>query len=312
MKAIRRIFLSFFLAALFPTLLISSPTPNAEARPTYNVQFKLIKIMGSFGSGRGQFTDPTTIILDGKILYICDSGNNRIVKLDTDLNWLDSFSVLPEDLYKLDYPLGLIVDNSRILWVADTRNNRLVGFSDQGEFVRTFGEFGISAGTFNQPKGLGLDISGNIYVCDNGNDRVQVVDNKGTFIREFGQTGPLQERLQSPLQLSVMPDGMVAVSDTHSPPLKFFDSFGNFRQAFLTSSPNVITRPTGFSQDNYKNLYVADSASGKVVYFSLEKSTILGVITEGLREPYGIATVRDLVFVTDKKRHQLLVFRKQR
>ncbi|MCX6160829.1 MAG: 6-bladed beta-propeller [Ignavibacteriae bacterium] len=43
---------------------------------------------GSFGTGDGKFINPKGVAFYNKVLYIADTGNNRIVryKLSTDLN----------------------------------------------------------------------------------------------------------------------------------------------------------------------------------------------------------------------------------
>jgi sugar lactone lactonase YvrE len=74
-----------------------------------------------------QFSYPVGIASDGAgNLYVADSGNNAIRRLDTNNN----VSTVQVTNYSFYSPQAVVVDNSNNLWVADTRNNTICVISN--------------------------------------------------------------------------------------------------------------------------------------------------------------------------------------
>jgi DNA-binding beta-propeller fold protein YncE len=80
--------------------------------------------VGSFGGDSRQFRNPAALAADkcGN-LWVSDTENDRIQKLDKDLNFRSSFTA------GLDGPAGIALNsNGTAMYVADTLNNRVVKF----------------------------------------------------------------------------------------------------------------------------------------------------------------------------------------
>jgi len=141
----------------------------------------------------GPFNAPEDLFVtqDGHI-YVADTGNNRIVRLDA--NWnvtriIDSFDNNgKEDGFSA--PSGLFVTGDGHLFVADTNNKRIVELTAEGELVRVIGppEADVLPENFSyQPIKLVVDLAGRLYVVGRGVfDGIMQFNAGGTFTGFIG------------------------------------------------------------------------------------------------------------------------------
>lgn len=93
---------------------------------------EMIRYLGEEG---GLLSQPSDLFVDSKDnIYIADTGNNRIVKLDSDCNYLTSFDCDGT----LNQPSGIFVSDNGDMYVADTLNERIVHLSESGKFIEQF------------------------------------------------------------------------------------------------------------------------------------------------------------------------------
>ena len=131
-------------------------------------------ILGSNGSGQGQFNRPRDVTLDRKgFVYVTDTYNHRIQKVTPEGRFIDMFGTQGSKPGQLDHPSGITVDDNDLLYVTEG-SHRVSIFTTDGEFIHCFGEKGNKEGQFNLPKGLSLDRFGYLYVCDFSNARLVV------------------------------------------------------------------------------------------------------------------------------------------
>ena len=88
--------------------------------------------------GAGAFSSPQDFFLIDGILYVADTGNNRIVILTVDgelLNIIDSFeSEAGTETFR--EPSGICVTSDGRMYIADTGNGRVVQLSPDGELLQ--------------------------------------------------------------------------------------------------------------------------------------------------------------------------------
>jgi sugar lactone lactonase YvrE len=123
-------------------------------------------------------------------LYIADSSNNRIRKLNnagivTTLagsgaaTYLDGVGTLAG----FNTPMGIAIDSLNNLYVSDTSNNRIrkivggIVTTLAGSGAATFVNGLSNIAGFNSPVGISLDSSNNIYVADTNNHRIRMISN---------------------------------------------------------------------------------------------------------------------------------------
>src|SRR5665213_1429091 len=157
---------------------------------------------------------PSSVAVDaGGNLFIADSENNRIRKVDTNGvittvagKGPSSFSgdgskATNATLY---WPQGLALDAAGNIFIADSWNNRIRKVDTNGIITTVAGNGVIttvagngygsfsgdgSAATnagFFQPFGVSVDGGGNLFIADAGNNRIRKVDSNGTITTVAG------------------------------------------------------------------------------------------------------------------------------
>jgi len=168
---------------------------------------------GGQGTDNGKFSSPTAIVLDtgNNLLYIADSGNDRIQIIDVEGNcsgsikladngnkdvcFVDEFGASGSRDGEFDTPSGLALDTATdYLYIADTENNRIQIIDVNGDcnssddeyltddicFVDEFGTSGTGSGKFNSPSGLALHTDSDIlFIADTDNHKIQIINVDG-------------------------------------------------------------------------------------------------------------------------------------
>jgi hypothetical protein len=116
---------------------------------------------GSYGSGILQFDNPKSICSDGTDLFLADTGNARIVKVDDHGNYISTFTgyTTPEDI---DF------NSKGHFWVLDTGKKQIVKHLASGAKVLYIGGSEDTA-RFTNPIVADVDSSDNVYVLDYDN-----------------------------------------------------------------------------------------------------------------------------------------------
>ena len=85
----------------------------------------------------GRLNNPQDIFIDGQNnVYVADTGNNAVLKLDAQGNLL---KVITEaNGLPIQYPLGVFVDDDGDIFVADNGNARILHLDPDGVYVEEF------------------------------------------------------------------------------------------------------------------------------------------------------------------------------
>lgn len=131
-------------------------------------------------------------ISDDNKIYIADTGNNRIVVLNS--SWkveriIDSF-VKNGQQDTFNSPQGVFVTEEDALYIADTGNARIIELTSKGEFVREIGppKADIIPADFEyKPTAIVVDRAKRLYVIAQGvNQGIMEFDSEGTFRTYMG------------------------------------------------------------------------------------------------------------------------------
>lgn len=118
--------------ALGSTDYVVDGNGNEVSVPQTHRVTEMIRYLGEEG---GLLSQPSDIFVDSKDnIYIADTGNNRIVKLDSDCNYIASFNCGGS----FNQPGGIYVSDNGDMYVADTLNERIVHLSEDGSFIEQF------------------------------------------------------------------------------------------------------------------------------------------------------------------------------
>ena len=125
-------------------------------------------------------------------IFIADTGNNRIVVTDKNLNVINVISEFENDgkADKFNQPYGVFVNKSGKLYVADTKNSRIVIFDSNLNFVKILPPISadiLPEGFMYNPTAVATDNADNVYVVSmNTNMGIISLDPEGNFEGFFG------------------------------------------------------------------------------------------------------------------------------
>ena len=255
------------------------------------------------GSGAGQFSNPTSIAVDSSggpsngDVYVGDSGNQVVLKFDTDGNFLATIDGTASPQGHFSFVAGVSVDQAGHLWVADGNTDFISEYDATGAFVqqwqdpfgqtvaiavdRTNGFVYLIRGSAQTERftlagadetvidggagtALSVDpVSGNLFV-DHGAD-VTIYDASGTMITNFTLTTSSSRGLAFGTTA-----GNVYVSDTVAdnvtfygppttpgPPLVFSESATNLSDTGATLNTTIVP----FGLDTTCEFQYVDDAS---------------------------------------------------
>lgn len=153
-------------------------------------------ILTGFDLKVGKFDGMTDIFYDGTgYFYICDTGNNRVIVVDTSFKVISSITAFDNNGNKdtFNEPTGVFA-NDKLIYVADSLNGRIVSFfrkdfSYNREFKKpVIDQLKDSDGNYNYlPLKVVADAAGRLYVLAKGvNQGIIRLDTEGKFLSFAG------------------------------------------------------------------------------------------------------------------------------
>jgi sugar lactone lactonase YvrE len=223
-----------------------------------------------------------TVIVDkADNLYIADSGNNRIRRVDAKTQFITTVAGDgtagfkgdggPATKAELSFPNGVTEDAAKNLYIVDTGNNRVRLVSAKTQKIKT--TVGTGVGGFKGDGGPAIkaeitdssggyiDASGNLLIADSGNQRVRIVNKKGV-INTLAGGGNAGDKGKATNALLSYPSAVA------------FDKAGNM---YVAEEGTPVVRKV--------------SASGTI-------TTVAGSGSEGFSGDGGLATKADFFLIT--------------
>ena len=118
--------------------------------------------MGSFGSSREQFWNPTDLVVNPHgTVYVVDTGNHSIKSYDFSGNPIRTWGEKGSALGQFREPKRLAVDAWNYLYVTDSGNRRIQVFTSEGRAVIEF-----TVKTLLNPCGIAVSQKGRVFVID--------------------------------------------------------------------------------------------------------------------------------------------------
>lgn len=254
----------------------------------YNV-VKTVNNIGDYDDSNRYLKTPRDIFVDDKDnIYIVDTGNKRIIKMNSDFETLNIFYG-PDKAF--NNPEGIFVDEDGDMYVADTDNHRIVHMDAEGRLIEEFlnPESELNTGDAFNPSKLIVSKTGYIYVVRGEN--IMAIDGNGEFRGLYGQTNigydltevmmrmfaseqqraSIAKRLASSyINVALGDDGMIYATsyERQEGEIKKLNSIGNNIYRKYKTVGNSISNPiTKFINDNILKSVVAGNSFKFGEYF---------------------------------------------
>ena len=301
---------------------IVSSIQDRPAPPILGVNY--VNTLGHPGQGAGQFLRPAGLDLDHRgLLYVADSGNNRIQVVDSEGNFVSEYGVRGWRTGEFDSPTDVAINFQRteLLYVADTDNHRIqyCNLVDRIFYVMAGGRLGggdeeddvDTKIEFDLPGGVSVGRNGEVCVVDTGNHRFVLFNPDGIRVLIRGSFGGARQQFRDPTDLVVDAHGNIYIVDSGNHRVKKYDFSGNLVQMWGAKGegPGQFREPRHIDIDRWGYLYVTDRGNQRVQVFTKDGEVVMTFGDEALVEPVGIAVSKnDLVFVSDAAANDIKVF----
>ena len=204
-------------------------------------------------------------------IYIADTGNNRIVKVDAAGRLQLEVGATGPARARLNLPSDVAVDRQGFIYVADTMNHRVVKYDAQGRFKAAWDGL-------HGPSGLALGPDRFLYVADTLAHRIVKMSRGGKTVATWGHEGSGDGELRFPRDVAVRPSG-VYVTDMVNHRVVKFSAQGEFIKSWgsFGSGPGQFNHPWGLTVDADDNLWVADLSNHRIQRISQKEAGVLVV-----------------------------------
>ena len=294
---------------------------------------------GGLGSN-AELSTSLGVAVDGAgNLYIADSGNNRIRKVDVASGVISTVAGNGTAGFsgdgglgsnaELSTSLGVAVDGAGNLYIADSGNNRIRKVDVASGVISTVagngtagfsGDGGLGSNAeLSTSLGVAVDGAGNLYIADSGNNRIRKVDVASGVISTvagngtagFSGDGGLGSNAELSTSLGVAVDGAgnLYIADSGNNRIRKVDVAsgvistvaGNGTAGFsgdggLGSNAELSTS-LGVAVDGAGNLYIADSGNNRIRKVDVASgviSTVAGNGTAGFSGDGGLGSNAEL------------------
>jgi len=266
--------------------------------------------VAEFGGDGGAALDATFHLVEGVAadasgnLFISDSGNNRIRKVDgatgtvTTIagNGTTNFGVdgVPATVVGVDSPSDVVVDSAGNVIFSDTHHHRVRSVDTTGTIHTIIGNGTAgfagdngpaSAAQIASPTGLALDAAGNLYIADFDNNRVRKVDTAGNVTTVAGDGNPgfngdglaaTATSLNAPTDMAFDASGNMYIADLRNERVRRLDAASGVittiagtgdalsSDDFLPAVTATLKNPTDVAVDASGNVLIADSGSNRI------------------------------------------------
>jgi len=289
-------------------------------------RMKFLREFGKEGSGAEDFSGPTDVAVNSKgEVFICDTGNNRVVKYSPDFQYMTSYSVANDAKFR--QPKGIGIDTKDNVYIADTGNNRVLKFDTNGSLMMEIystvkiGQQKDPSNTIKCPYDVCVGPNGIIYIIDL-NNRLLVYDQNGLCINKLGSKGTGSKSFDVPTRLAVTNDEgpekkyYLYVADSFNTRIVKFDNlFNSIYEVRDKGVLNYIKDPRGLTVMPDKTLIASDCGDLPVCVYTNQgvfegSAGSYGLGRAKIASPGGVAydAAKKRIIVTDQLQHKILVF----
>ena len=266
---------------------------------------RVIETVGSGFAGdadgiftQARFRRPQGLALDGQLLYVADTENNKVRVIDFESRVVHTLGETalssPWDLALKKGILLVAMAGVHQLWVIDLLHDQAFPYAGNGQEARADGP--ITEASFAQPSGLALQ-GDTLFVADAESNCIRLValppvntvaTLAGGDLFEFGDADGKGDRARFQHPLAVAVDGnRVLIADTYNHKIKALDP----RNGAVTTIAEGFAEPGGLSVAG-RTLFVADTNNHAIKTIDLDTRKVSTLELPGLTPPTAFSYLR--------------------
>lgn len=262
--------------------------------------------------GEGDWLMPADAVRIGDAIFVVDTGNNRVLKLEDDGQRVTVLGSHGDTGPALQMPMAIATDGRR-LFIANSLGGNIVVLDAEGLLASIITLPADATGGTPRPIGLAVTRDGGLVVSDAEHHRVLRLNVTGRLVWSVG-TGTRAggaEGFNVPAGLAVDDDGNIYVVDTLNARVVELSPAGSFMRQVgeRGDTAGTLARPKGVAVSKTGDIFVSDGLLAAVEVFDAS-GAYLGLIgrqdptdpksSSVLVAPAGISLVGDSLLVADR------------
>ncbi|MEO6183120.1 MAG: hypothetical protein ABIP71_08515, partial [Verrucomicrobiota bacterium] len=334
--------ITFFFVAANVRRLISKPEIRAYSRPLLQVVllapllmlagcfdsktdqnenpvrskiFSRVEIIGSRGTGAGQFNKPRSLALDkDDNLFVVDM-TGRVQKFTSNGVFLASWQMPQTDLGK---PKGMCRDIDKNIVVVEPHYSRVNHFSSDGKLLSQWGIHGTNEGQLAFPRGIAVNSHGEMFVSEYGlTERVQRFSNRGEkLLNSIGKPGDGEGEFNRAEGLGIDSKDQIYIADSCNHRVQVFSPDGKFLNSFGKAGTSVgeMSYPYDVRVDSSGLRFVCEFGNSRIQIFDANNQPLeilgeAGAAPGHFANPWSIdLDSQGNLYVADASNHRVQKF----
>ncbi|KAK6618438.1 hypothetical protein RUM43_013631 [Polyplax serrata] len=248
-----------------------------------------VKIFGSRGSGKDGFLQPVAIAIDRdtEFVYVVDTGNSRIKKLNKDLEFVRH---IENEGLEGRSCTGIDVCKDCIC-VVNWRTKTVTSMDQNGITISKFSYNGLQ-----EPIDIAIDKEyGHYLIADSGLSCVFVFDSVGKLLFQVGKKGNAKSCFNLISSICVGPNSSIIVADTS---IHIFSAKGDLIEEICQTEGKSRGRYGGLSVDQDNRIVAVRTEKNRntIQVLSIPGGEIISTIDSNdskLKRPGGISVTKD-------------------
>lgn len=294
-------------------LFLANCSPAPKNQSALNSQFfHTVQIIGTRGTGAGQFNKPRSLALDLQDnLYVVDM-TGRVQKFSTNGAFVSSWQMPQTDKGK---PKGMCRDHHGNIVVVEPHYARINHFSPAGQLVHQWGTPGAAPGLLTLPRDVAVNSAGQILLAEYTTvDRVQVFSPRGEkLLHTFGQPGTSKSEFQRAEGLATDDQNRIYVADSCNHRVQVFSADGTFLYAYgqAGNRPGDLSYPYDIAVDSEGFQFVCEFGNSRLQVFDptgrpIEIIGQAGAAPGQFNNPWAVALdSQGNLYVADSQNHRV-------
>lgn len=284
-------------------LLIIAAGGNLGSQENNKIRFELMSVWENTLAQPLKDPEGLSVSILGDV-YIADTGNNRILKFNSDGEYLIQVGGFGWETNQFDRPLDVFARDGLNIYIADYNNQRIQRYSKKLEFISSLGNSKInqlSAESNSQgnsavgyPGGVAISSQGDLFYSDDEKGIIIKVNKFGKIENSFGGFAQGRGKLKHPTKLCATKN-IVYVVDVDR--IVLFDYFGNYIAEF---GDKILKKPTDVAAGDKERIYVSDSEKKTIFVFDKHGKVLSSLLGFSFEKPVSIDVVRNKLYVLDK------------